>query len=144
MMAVTLLLAACGWSQQSAQAKKNAANPCDKDTTQAGLNRCSAELFHQADAHLNALYRKITDSLQKDIDRAQTKNNADEIKHCETSLQMLKDAERAWVAYRDLHCKAVMQQYEGGSIAPMEYAQCMWRETDHRIEELRNAYQLVD
>jgi uncharacterized protein YecT (DUF1311 family) len=142
MIIPVLLLAAFGSSQQGAKTKKNATNPC-KDTTQADLHQCSAELFHQADSRLNALCRKITGSLQKQLDEAQMNNHADETKHFETSLKMLEEANGAWIAYRDLQCKAAMQLEEGGSIAPMEHAQCMLHVTEHRIDELRYSYQLV-
>jgi len=55
--------------------------------------------------------------------------------------QEVKTIEKAWLQYRDLHCASAKNQYKGGSIAPMVFADCMRMATNHRIEEIRAAYE---
>ena len=60
-----------------------------------------------------------------DLARAQKRGDERQIKYEETRIASLKEAERTWISYRDIQCKAAAQQYEGGSIAPMAYSQCL-------------------
>ena len=65
-------------------------------------------------------------------------------KQAETAVEKLRAAEMAWIHYRDLHCDAVKQQYEGGSIAPLEWSTCMTETANHRIAELKSGYEIGD
>jgi uncharacterized protein YecT (DUF1311 family) len=98
--------------------------PCDAAATQLELNQCYGEQFRKADAHLNSVYANLLKQMQS-----------------EAAIQKLKVAEKAWIHYRDLHCEAARYEYEGGSISPMVWAQCMATTTEHRIEELKAAYE---
>ncbi len=115
---------------------------CDKAETQMEMNQCSAEKYHKADAILNELYSKLTRQFQADIQEWTQKHNADQTLYETNGLQKLRAAERAWVQYRDLHCEAARQRVEGGSISPMVWADCMTEVTEHRVVELRSAYEL--
>jgi uncharacterized protein YecT (DUF1311 family) len=97
--------------------------PCDDAAaTQLDLNKCFAEESHKADGHLNTIYANLLEQMQG------------------AAAQKLKAAERAWIQYRDLHCEAARFEYEGGSMSPMVFAQCMATTTEHRIEDLKAAY----
>jgi uncharacterized protein YecT (DUF1311 family) len=111
-------------------------NPCDSAKTQLDMNQCSGEQYAKADARLNALYTKLSRLLEKDTaaDQPKRENGG------KTAIQKLKTAERVWIQYRDLHCGAARDQFEGGSISPMVWANCMTKITDHRIDELKDAY----
>jgi uncharacterized protein YecT (DUF1311 family) len=78
--------------------------------------------------------------VEKDLAEAQKQSDAERKAYSETVVQKLKAAERAWIQYRDLHCDAARHQYEGGSMSPMVWADCMTTTTDHRIVDLKNAY----
>lgn len=134
------------FAQQSAEdeAQTPQANPCDNATTQADMNQCSAEEYRKADAHLNTVYKNLVRLLQKDTGQAQP-SSGDEQKKAETlAVQKLRAAQRQWIQYRDLHCRAVKAQYEGGSIAAMQWSACMRETTNHRVEELKHGYQTED
>jgi uncharacterized protein YecT (DUF1311 family) len=102
------------------------------------MNVCAAFEYRQADAHLNKVYRKamqyMTDEMQKTDDQEQ-------IKYEQSGIASLKEAEGAWLSYRDIQCKAAGQRYEGGSLRPMIYAQCLTTLTDHRIADLKSIYE---
>jgi uncharacterized protein YecT (DUF1311 family) len=129
MFALTIALlffAVLGSAQKTKEGAKGApqGGPCDAAATQLELNQCYGEQFRKADAHLNKIYA----SLLKQLGNG-------------TAVQKLKMAEKVWIRYRDLHCEAARSGFEGGSISPMVWAQCMAATTDHRIEELKNAYE---
>ncbi len=98
--------------------------PCDAAATQLELNQCYGEQFRKADAHLNNIYANLLKQMQSEV-----------------AIQKLKVAEKAWIQYRDLHCEAAKYEYEGGSMSPMVWAQCMATTAEHRIEELKAAYE---
>ena len=50
---------------------------------------------------------------------------------------MLRDAQRAWITYRDLACAAESTLVRGGSMEPLMYYSCLERETRSRTESLR-------
>jgi uncharacterized protein YecT (DUF1311 family) len=96
--------------------------PCDAAATQSDLNQCAGDDFQKADARLNRIYANLLKQMEG------------------PAGQKLKAAERAWIQYRDLHCEAARYEYEGGSMSPMVFAQCMATTTEHRIEDLKAAY----
>ena len=125
----------------AAPQKQQASNPCADPQSQLEMNRCAAAEYQKADSGLNALYDRLIKTLEKDVSDAHRENNADQIKYSETGLNDLKEAERAWIQYRDLHCKAAEQRFEGGSIRPLIWSGCMRQVTEHRIDELKGAYE---
>jgi uncharacterized protein YecT (DUF1311 family) len=106
----------------------SSADPCAKAVSQVDMNACYNGEYKKADARLNSIYRKALASLQSS----------------KTALVDLKAAEFAWIKYRDAHCQAAGKQYEGGSIRPMIESQCMQLVTQHRIEEIKQAYENGD
>ena len=142
-----LMIPACaGFAQQSAntRAQPAQANPCDAATTQADMNQCSAEEYRKADAHLNTVYKNLVRLLQKDRGEAAQQSGGEQRKPETPAVQKLRAAQRQWLQYRDLHCGAVRAQYEGGTISPMLWTQCMTETTNHRIEELKHGYEMGD
>jgi uncharacterized protein YecT (DUF1311 family) len=121
-----LLLTIFGSAQNSKQGTEGTLEkgPCEAAKTQLELNECYGEQFRKADAHLNKIYASLLKQLGSG-----------------TATQKLQAAEKAWIQYRDLHCEAARSEFEGGSISPMVWAQCMAGVTDHRIEELKNVYE---
>ena len=98
--------------------------PCDAAMTQLDLNQCYGDQFRKADAHLNKVYANLIKQMRGEI-----------------AVQKLKAAEKAWIRYRDLHCEGAKSEFDGGSMSPMVWAQCMAMTTEHRIEELKAAYE---
>jgi uncharacterized protein YecT (DUF1311 family) len=117
-------------------------NPCDERlVSQRQMNDCAAFEYRQADAQLNKVYRKLMLYMSDDLALAQKEGDQNQIKYEQTALASLKEAERVWLSYRDLQCKAAGQQYEGGSMAPMIYSQCLKTLTTHRIADLKSVYE---
>jgi uncharacterized protein YecT (DUF1311 family) len=117
-------------------------NPCEeKPTSQRQMDDCAAFEYTQADAHLNRVYRKAVQYMTDDLARAQKEGDQKQTKYEETAIASLKEAERTWISYRDIQCKAAAQQYEGGSIAPMIYSQCLTTITEHRTADLKSIYE---
>lgn len=117
-------------------------NPCvEKPISQRQMDNCAAFEYKQADAHLNNVYRKALQYMTDDLTRAQQRGDQRQIKYEETAIASLKEAERTWVSYRDIQCTAATQQYEGGSMAPMIYSQCLTTLTEHRTVDLKSIYE---
>jgi uncharacterized protein YecT (DUF1311 family) len=57
------------------------------------------------------------------------------------AISTLKQVERAWISYRDLQCKAAVQDYEGGSIESAIKLDCLTTLTEHRIAEMKSIYE---
>jgi len=119
-------------------------HPCVNAMTQMELNQCAGEQYHKADARLNTIYRRLLETMQKDLADARDRKDSDLIKYSEQGIEKLRAAENAWIQYRDLHCEAARHQYEGGSMSPMIWGFCMAETTLDRIRELKSAYEEGD
>jgi uncharacterized protein YecT (DUF1311 family) len=82
-------------------------SPCDeKPPTQRQMNDCAAFQYGQADARLNNVYAKAMQYMTNDKERAQKQGDQRQIEYEKTAVESLKQAERAWLTYRDLQCRA--------------------------------------
>lgn len=106
---------------------------CDAPQNQADMNACAAIAFERADAELNAAYREAIAAARAadaEIDR-----NYDTRP---TSEEKLREAQRAWIVFRDAHCTVVgYEEARGGSMEPMSYEGCRTSVTEARTEQLR-------
>lgn len=84
---------------------------------QQPLNICAAYRYGQADAELNRIWQL----LEADYGR----------------MEALREAQRAWITFRDLTCFAEAEGVQGGSIYPLILNGCLERQTLRRIEDLR-------
>jgi uncharacterized protein YecT (DUF1311 family) len=105
------------------------------------MDDCADFHYKQADAHLNKVYRKAVEYMNDDLVRAQKQGDQKQMRYEETAMASLKEAERTWISYRDIQCKAAAQQYEGGSMAPMIYSQCLTALSKHRTADLKSIYE---
>lgn len=97
----------------------SAATDCDNAMDQATMNECAGQQYAASDKRLNQVYndyRKRLDAKQKDG---------------------LKNAQQAWLKYRDLHCKFEASSVEGGSAYGMVFNGCLATVTDARMKELQ-------
>ena len=93
--------------------------PCADAQSQAEMNICWGNEYKAADARLNQVYRQFMAKLDE-----------------EEKVQ-LKNAQTAWLKYRDANCEFVGDQYKGGTMRPMIAAICLADVTDNRTKELR-------
>ena len=117
-MRLALLLLLLTGSFAVAQDQKKT-DPCAEAETQTEMNMCWGKEYRAADARLNQVYREFTAKLDDD-EKAQ-----------------LKNAQMAWLKYRDANCEFVADQYKGGTMRPMIAAICLTDVTENRTNELR-------
>lgn len=92
---------------------------CDKN--QLAMNVCASYRFEQADQALNQQYKKNLSTLTEAA--AQTR---------------LREAQRAWVTFRDKDCLAdAGPREESGSLWPLLHFSCMEKQTTRRTEDLK-------
>jgi uncharacterized protein YecT (DUF1311 family) len=129
-MISTLVLALALQGSLDAQAREH---NCSDAQNQMDMNFCAEIDFERADAELNRVYRDaIAGARQEDreIDRASDQRA--------TAEAVLREAQRAWVTFRDAQC--TYERYgeaRGGSMEPMVYGGCRARLTRERIAQLR-------
>jgi uncharacterized protein YecT (DUF1311 family) len=93
---------------------------CANATTQTDMTICAGGAAKAADRDLNKTYT----TLVARIDR-------------KDAVAMLRDAEKAWIGYRDKECAFETSLTAGGSIHPMVVAQCLETLTRARQKELQ-------
>lgn len=92
---------------------------CENPKTQIDMNACAFKDYQSADAELNAIYKQARNRLS------------------EAGRIALRDAQRAWIKFRDNDCEAAGSQYQGGSIRPLVVNNCLERLTRERTAGLR-------
>ncbi len=97
-------------------------SPCADVAVTAYLVNCLAKAKDSADAHLNALYKRVQSKLG------------------DAELRQLDTARRLWIQYRDANCVAERDLYGGGTAAGPAFLACLEAMTRARIRELRITY----
>nr|WP_256439118.1 lysozyme inhibitor LprI family protein [Rubellimicrobium arenae] len=105
---------------------------CSTLITQADLNACAVDSWQAADADLNGAYQAAV-ARARVFDRDACKTGA-----TPDAEATLRDAQRAWVAYRDPACLAQSRYIELGSAYPMVYYGCLEGLTRDRTDMLRD------
>ena len=102
---------------------------CGYPLNQMEMTYCAEKGWNEADAELNEVYTKAMAKM-RDLDS-----------YLEPSLRgaanALKEAQRAWIPYRDKACAAYGFQARGGSMEPMLVYGCLATLTRTRIEQLK-------
>ena len=127
---IALVVAALAAAQPSAPAEPD----CNDPMSQLEMNACAALDFERADAELNRVWREAVAAARAadaEIDRNYDQRPTSEAK--------LREAQRAWIAYRDAHCTVVRYaEARGGSMEPMTYDACRTTLTEERTAQLRS------
>lgn len=98
-------------------------DPCfEKAQTQAQLNECAFNSWKRADVELNHLYQQMGDRLRGD----------------QKARQLLVDAQRKWLSFRDAECTFQTMRSAGGSIQPMRERSCLADLTRARVIDFQN------
>jgi uncharacterized protein YecT (DUF1311 family) len=93
---------------------------CANATTQTDMNICAGDAAEAVDRDLNKIYNAL-------IPRIDGKD----------AVALLRDAEKAWIVYRDKECAFETSLTAGGSIHPMAVAQCLETLTRAKQKELQ-------
>ena len=88
-------------------------------STQMDLNQCAGADFKRADAAMNAAYGKLMGQIGPKAQHG------------------LRDAQKAWLPFRDKSCAREALGSEGGSIPPMILAGCLAKLTTERTKVLK-------
>lgn len=111
----TLVFAALVFAAPASADGPDCKNPMDQHT----MNHCAGLAYEAADAKLNAAYAKLKAAQSEDGFKVK-----------------LRDAQRAWIQFRDKHCTYEAAENEGGSIYPLVYSGCLTRLTRDRTNVL--------
>ena len=122
----TLALALLAVSQQAGDEAI-----CGDAPNQSAMNRCAAQTFEAADAELNRVWRVvIAEARESDREMGETDGRPG-------SEAVLRDAQRAWITFRDAHCTWEGYAFRGGSMEPMIFSLCRTAVTRDRTGQLR-------
>jgi uncharacterized protein YecT (DUF1311 family) len=119
--ALVLVLCATG-------AKAQVVN-CAAPVMHLDMNFCADRAWKLADEDLNLAYRMARTLMQQTDAALPVADRGAEV--------ALRDAQRAWITFRDAACRAEGYVYFGGSIRPLVVSNCLERMTRARTEELR-------
>jgi len=122
-----------GLALQGSLDQRYRAHNCAEPVTQADMNACNAIDFERADGELNAVWPGLIAQARRqdaELDRRYDRRPGYE--------QVLREAQRSWIAFRDSHCTWVgYEEARGGSMEPMSFNGCRAQLTRDRISQLR-------
>lgn len=102
---------------------------CANAMAQMELTYCAEQDWMAADEALNAAYGEAKALMQQiDADLPKAERGAE---------AYLRDAQRAWISFRDAACAAEGYAMHGGSAEPMLVYGCRARLTEQRTEDLQ-------
>lgn len=104
---------------------------------QQEMNICAHREYLVADAELNAQWR-ITRDFMRERDAALARYSDSETDPRPGYFASLLEAQRAWIAYRDAHCRTEGYAVRGGSLEPLLVSTCKTALTEARTGELRD------
>ncbi|OCW55529.1 lysozyme inhibitor LprI family protein [Hoeflea olei] len=109
---------------------------CIDPQTQMELTYCAGLDFEAADKDLNALWPKVVAAAKSSDEYV-----ADQARSMgvPTTLEALRAAQRAWIAFRDAQCEYEAYEMFGGTGQPMLGSMCLARLTRERIDLLKQA-----
>lgn len=105
-----------------------AAQNCEDPQDQRTMNHCASERLQVADGELNAAYNKAR-AYMRELDSASTAG-------MKGAAIALRDAQRAWIVFRDKACASDGFRFRGGTMEPLVVATCKTRLTLQRTKEL--------
>jgi uncharacterized protein YecT (DUF1311 family) len=123
---------------------------CNQEEADSGLqpemNRCAYRAYLLADAELNTQW-KATATAMKERDDDTTGDDL-HLLRCETrslkdclavkgNFATLLEGQRAWLAYRDAHCRLEGYTFLGGTVRPMMVSGCREQLSRQRTKELK-------
>ncbi|MEE4154398.1 MAG: lysozyme inhibitor LprI family protein [Erythrobacter sp.] len=107
---------------------------CEDPTRQQEMNWCAAREFEEADAALNEAWsRARARTRAQDADYASYQPEGDERPGHFASLL---EAQRAWLTFRDAHCRIDGYTARGGTLEPLLVSTCKTALTKARTDQL--------
>jgi uncharacterized protein YecT (DUF1311 family) len=110
---------------------------CAEPIVQQEMNWCAGQDYAVADAELNAQWT-ITAAAMKSHDADFAASGAAAYDKRAGHFRSLLEAQRAWLRYRDAHCRTEGYQARGGSMEPLLASSCKADLTRKRTEQLKD------
>ncbi len=107
-----------------------AAPNCKEPSSQLEMTICAGRDYRAADAELNTTYKAVIAQM-----KAMDAILSPALKGAEKAL---RQAQRAWIPYRDKACRSYGFQARGGTMEPMLVATCLADLTRSRTGELKD------
>ncbi len=101
---------------------------CTNPPDQMTITQCAYQEWQTADAELNSVYKRAMAKLQEQDSQLDAALRG--------GPEALRDAQRAWITFRDKTCEAEGFAMRGGSGEPMVVAFCLTRITRERTAHL--------
>ncbi|MYM42201.1 lysozyme inhibitor LprI family protein [Duganella qianjiadongensis] len=98
---------------------RSAVANCEAPKTQVEMTECARQDYAEQDRKLNIAYAEYRVRLR------------------ESQKKQLKDAQRAWIKFRDASCEFESSGVEGGSVYPMVRYLCLSEKTAIRLQEIK-------
>lgn len=111
------LAAACAFALPALPA---AAAGCDDAVTTQEMRDCASKSYGSFDNELNAIWQQVMSGLD------------------EAGKGKLRNAQRAWIAFRDADCDAAADMYRGGTFAGVAKNECLAQRTKERAQQLQD------
>lgn len=102
---------------------------CANTSIQLELNLCAEQDWQAADADLNRVYKSVMAEMQ-----AMDQGLPPELQGAATTL---RDAQRAWITFRDANCRLAGYPMRGGSAEPLLIYGCLRQMTLDRTRQLQ-------
>ncbi len=102
---------------------------CPEATSQAEMTGCASRAYEAADGDLNLAYKMAMErarSMDEYLQDGQV-----------PAVDILREAQRAWLPFRDQACEAESLMARGGTMQNMIFFMCLERLTRNRTEDLR-------
>lgn len=116
----------------------NAQSRCDDEYDTAAIVSCLQLDFEAEDRRLNDRYRRLAAMMRaSDVSAASDATPA-------IGEQRLREAQRAWIRFRDAECRLTGHAMIGGSQAAILEAGCRTARTRERVGQLDNLLVLFD
>lgn len=120
----------------AARADQPSAKLCLKETSTPGTEACMHRALDDADAKLNAAYKKALSVIENDDREQDPKAKA-------TWKAQLAAAQRAWIAFRDADCgDLIFSEWNNGSGTTAALYACRYDKTVQRTAEILSRYPL--
>ena len=102
---------------------------CSNPITQVEMTGCAARAHEAADGDLNLAYKQ---AMERARSMDQYLQDGDV-----PAVDILRDAQRSWIPFRDNACEAESLLARGGTMQNMIFLMCLERLTRSRTEDLR-------
>jgi len=99
---------------------------CANASSQLERYKCLSKQYTNTDKELNVIYGKILSRLTKEKSTS--------------AINILKESQRSWIAFRSGFGKVYQELYKGGSMMPITVLECEIETTRYRITELNNLF----